>query len=452
MLWRKQWFDGVPSPETNESATSLVPIGTLALVICALIWTADPAVPAELPAAEPPSVSAASDPAGTAGTLIGVGDVLDVRVYGDDSSGILSGRYSVGQDGTIAYPVLGDVPAAGARPADLAQTLSTSLTHGLSIVGVVSVSIVEYAPVYLIGETVRTGSFPFRPGMTVVHLVLEAGGFVASSEDDLLTAVQELSELDLQQLALAAQRARLLAELRGEPFDAARAPKPSNSAYADVIGNEVALFEASGRARQAKLRALEAQRARTDDEIKSLRESITLHDEEVRILEEELNIVSGLVERGVSPQSKLNDLRRELGRIRRDALEFRTELFRAEQALLLTEQEILNVDIARDEDNLIKLTQVELDLRETSLKLDRTRTIVASLREATSASQKALGRKMHYTLFRLVDGEYQDGVAVDEFAKLQRGDIIRVTVAGVPVKDSTDLAQVRPVAQAGADE
>jgi polysaccharide export outer membrane protein len=208
-----------------------------------------------------------------------------------------------------------------------------------------------------------------------------------------------------------------------------------------ILENEVALFDANSRAKQERMRALEAQRARAGDEISSLRESISLHDEEVRILEEELGVITNLVQRGVSPQSKLNDLRRELGRVRREALEFRTELFRAEQARLLTEQEIANIDLTSDTEKLAKLSEVELEMNRASLKLERAQKVVGSLRAATTASQKALGRKMHYTLFRLVGDNYQLGVRVNEFTKLTRGDVIRVTVDDMQVRGESDIAQ-----------
>jgi polysaccharide export outer membrane protein len=259
-----------------------------------------------------------------------------------------------------------------------------------------------------------------------------------------MLAAQELSELELLQFSLTTQRARLLAEIRDEPLDTPAIPTPSSDAYAEVVENEVSLFEANNRAKQAEMEALRARQARTDDEIKSLRESIELHDEEVRISEEELKVQAGLVERGLSAQSKLNDFRREVGRIRREALDFRTELFRAQQTRLLTEHEVTNIDMESDKENLARLSEVVLELNQTTLKLERARRVVENLRTATTASQKALGRRVNYMLFRLAGRTYQDGVTVDEFTQLQRGDIIRVTPADAKVKEAGHLAQADP--------
>src|SRR5688572_7151011 len=43
-------------------------------------------------------------------TTLGVGDVLDVRVYGEEE---LTGTYRVAQDGTIDFPFIGRVAVAG---------------------------------------------------------------------------------------------------------------------------------------------------------------------------------------------------------------------------------------------------------------------------------------------------------------------------------------------------
>src|SRR5687768_14743445 len=40
---------------------------------------------------------------------VGIADVLDIRVYGDASTGLLSGRYLVDPNGVIHFPLLGQI-------------------------------------------------------------------------------------------------------------------------------------------------------------------------------------------------------------------------------------------------------------------------------------------------------------------------------------------------------
>src|SRR5437660_592630 len=59
---------------------------------------------------------------------LGPGDLFDVRVFEEPD---LSGTYRVGPEGTIDYPLVGRVVAAGRLPSEIAEELRTRLLESV---------------------------------------------------------------------------------------------------------------------------------------------------------------------------------------------------------------------------------------------------------------------------------------------------------------------------------
>ena len=113
----------------------------------------------------------------TEDTRLGIGDVFDVRVYGEED---LSGSYRVAQDGSIDFPLVGRLGVEGMVPTDLADRLTRELREGdLLRNPQVSIFVREYnsKQVSVLGAVAHPGAVPMTPGLTVVHAIGLAGGF-----------------------------------------------------------------------------------------------------------------------------------------------------------------------------------------------------------------------------------------------------------------------------------
>lgn len=105
----------------------------------------------------------------------GPGDKLRIITFDHEN---LTNEFVVGSNGTISFPLLGDVQAAGLTAPQLQEELASSLTEGGYVVTpVVNVEVLEFRPFYILGEVNQPGAFPFSPGMTVANAVASAGGF-----------------------------------------------------------------------------------------------------------------------------------------------------------------------------------------------------------------------------------------------------------------------------------
>lgn len=104
---------------------------------------------------------------------LGPGDQLRVTVFGETD---LTGSYVVGSQGSIAYPLVGEVHAAGLT----VPQFSTALQHALEAYvrqPNVSVEVANYRPFFILGEVSRPGTYPYSANLTVLNAVATAGGF-----------------------------------------------------------------------------------------------------------------------------------------------------------------------------------------------------------------------------------------------------------------------------------
>ena len=106
---------------------------------------------------------------------LGPGDDLRLAVYGFDQ---MANVYTVSDSGTISLPLLGTVKAEAQTPAEFEAAIAEQLVaRELATKPSVSVQVVKYRPIYILGEVQKPGQYPYVPGMTVTTAVAIAGGY-----------------------------------------------------------------------------------------------------------------------------------------------------------------------------------------------------------------------------------------------------------------------------------
>jgi polysaccharide export outer membrane protein len=118
-------------------------------------------------------VAAVANPAG-ADYVLGSGDRLRVNVYGEQD---LSGDYTVSTQGTLAFPLIGDVKAAGRTIPEVTAEIAVRLKEGFVNEPRISAEVLNYRPFYILGEVTKPGTYPYSSDMTVMNAVATAGGF-----------------------------------------------------------------------------------------------------------------------------------------------------------------------------------------------------------------------------------------------------------------------------------
>ena len=128
--------------------------------------------PAGAAAEEKPAVSQAERTVGD--YRLGVADKIRMIVFNEPT---LTGEYIVSASGSVALPLIGDVPASGRSTADLQADIERRFKTGYLRDPHVSIEVLSFRPYYILGEVIKAGEYPFSTGLTVLNAVATAQGF-----------------------------------------------------------------------------------------------------------------------------------------------------------------------------------------------------------------------------------------------------------------------------------
>ncbi|UNK40453.1 polysaccharide biosynthesis/export family protein (plasmid) [Shinella sp. H4-D48] len=386
---------------------------------------------------------AAVVPAGAQGQDYKVtsGDVLRITVYGDPG---LSGSFPIGTDGTIGYPLLGNVAVNGRPVEEVRQAIDAGLKEHIANLSV-AVVVETYAPVFVVGEVQRPGRYEFRPGMIALELFALGGGqkeVLARGDNagiQLAGLRQEYADLGAQLLGQDVKRVRLEAELNGQPFtyrpnDEIGTPDPR--IVNQIVEAERTVFELRRTTLEAELKSLEQQRAGYVDEIETLEQSGKLRNGELTLLDEDVKLAQSMVARGLTSKTQLRDKQREISATNRDALEFGSFLARARQNLTVIDSRLGSLREQRRGEVAVELRELNIDILRLRRKMNYNLQAMAEAGIAIERKGGARQTAFRFSAVRLVDGKYRE-VPVGQTDAVRAGDILRVSLA----LDTGDVAE-----------
>jgi polysaccharide export outer membrane protein len=138
-------------------------------LLCALAVLAAPAFAQQGKPAAQPAASYTTD-----GYRLGTGDIISIRVYGEDD--LTREKVKLNDTGTLTMP-FGDVVAHGKTAKELETAIADGLRGKFLVNPRASVSIEEYRPFFIYGQVEKPGGYPYQPGLNIRKAVSIAGGF-----------------------------------------------------------------------------------------------------------------------------------------------------------------------------------------------------------------------------------------------------------------------------------
>jgi polysaccharide biosynthesis/export protein len=125
-----------------------------------------------------------ADEVGSADYLISAGDVVSIRVFGQEA---MSTHAKVRSDGKISMPFLGDVLVVGKPPAAVAREMEAGLKSFINAPNVtVSVDESQATTVSVIGEVAHPGTIAIERNAGLLQALANAGGLTeTASRDDI---------------------------------------------------------------------------------------------------------------------------------------------------------------------------------------------------------------------------------------------------------------------------
>ena len=366
--------------------------------------------------------------------LLGIQDKLKINVYDWPN---IDGEYSVGLDGNVAVPFVGDVPAQGLNRAELAKAISDRLQSQahLSDRPVTTIEILQYRPFYIVGDVAKPGEYPYRADLTVLQTLSIAGGLLRTRdaglfqiERDALTARGEVQGLTTQVFALSAQRARLEAEVDGKvditfPPDLARAS--NDLEIAQVMRDQREVLASRRADLEGHLKSLNALRTLYQREIVTLKAESDTESRQLTAAQREVTAMQDLVQKGMASLPRSLEYERAAADIEAKIHELEAAEIRAEQNINQTDEKIGSLVSARHIDVLAQLA----DTREKIKDVLHKRTTAQQLAAESAGLAPPAGNhdkaQATFAIVRQETGRPKESAAAED-TRVQPGDVVKV--------------------------
>ena len=356
-----------------------------------------------------------------------------------DWSGV-DGIYAVSPSGNLSLPFVGTVNVAGKTAASLAASLEKAFAEKLGIVNqlTASIELAEFPPVLMGGDVASPGSYPYKPGMTVRQALILAGGYPrvekgsGSLYDRFVNAKAEYDILNRQRNRLRAKQARLEAEKEGK---VSLAPPPSIAGQpdaAEITSGEEEILQAQQRRHQLQLRSLNDLKGLLGKEVVSLDKKDAAQQEELSFLDQELQKIDVLKNKGFATNANVLILKQEIADLKSRLLDVDLARMSVEQSISKASQD----EIALHNDRAIEISKdlndTRDELRQADIRISSDRDVMANaLLQSSSSLQASLSDEdpaVSFKIFRNEDGKWTGASATQDTA-LQPGDVVETKLA-----------------------
>lgn len=134
---------------------------------------------------------------------LAAGDRLRINVFGHPD---VSGEFDVDGTGKITFPLLGPVEAGGKTIEELRQRVQEDLNRDYLVDPRVTVEVLNFRPIYILGQVNTPGQYPYSVGLNVRQAVALAGGYTrrarTSSMKLIRTADGQSTEMEAEESTL----------------------------------------------------------------------------------------------------------------------------------------------------------------------------------------------------------------------------------------------------------
>jgi len=344
----------------------------------------------------------------------------------------IGGEYTVSDAGEVSLPFLGSQSVGNLDNASLTNEIAKRLQAkmGLAQTPAVTIDVLDYPPIYVVGDVTTPGQYSFRPGLTVLQSLAMSGGPRRAKEEQQTHSIQivgELREIDHSILRSTARLARLQAEMDGAneiTFD--QTTDVDQQFAAGIYNEERIIFRARANALEKQSRAFTELRDLLTTEISTLEEKLAGADDNIKSVEDQLVSVKSLVQKGLTISSRQMDLERLLTTYRSDKLDLVTAVMRGRQAISETTRNLEGLYDARRSEVATEAQSERASLDQFKLKRETLqKLLIADLGSYDSVKSLTDDLPLTFSVTRRNAGQINQFQA-SETTALAPGDVVRV--------------------------
>ena len=379
----------------------------------------------------------------------------------------IDGDYMVDGSGTLMLPLVGGIPVGGKSTTEASLAVGAALQQrtGMATKPDASVEVLEYRPIYVVGDAAKPGEFPFRPNLTVIKAVSVAGGVFRPGDANSVLSMGrekieteeaiEVAQTDLKRSLL--RRGRLLAEFSNvDSLPLVRKPDPNTDPdVAEWVDQENAV--------------LKSRNSTVHSKRSSLNELVTLYTQQIAAIDAKKvsqatqiaaskaarDKVAELQKRGLAVNTQMIAADREVAQLESSMLDLDSAALLAKQNLNKTQRDIVDLEADRRERVILELQDTDKHLDELKAKLSSSQDILqlnssfmTNVAQKRQTSPSSSSSNVVYQITRQgVDG-VPFTVSADENTAVQPGDVIHVDIQ--PTVSSSEAQTVSGLKSSGA--
>jgi protein involved in polysaccharide export with SLBB domain len=358
----------------------------------------------------------------------------------------IGGEFTVSEAGALQLPVIGRIDVKGLDSTTLATEISVRLQKQMGLLEKpnASIEVIEYPPVYVVGDATTPGEYRYRSGMTALQaLALSGGPFrkTAAVSNDGIRLAGELRTAHNDILRTRIRIARLQAEIAGASdvtFDTvATDPKDANLA-AEIGSQERAIFQSRIKENERQTKSLEELRTLLNAEIDALNEKTKAVEVGIRNAEEELANVTILVNKGFAVTSRRSELQQRVAGYQAERLDQVTAIMRARQNITEATRNLEGLEDRRKTEVAASLQQEMANLERLTLNQETSQKLLLDALSATGPTSYGPD-SIEFVVTRNENGTVTEAPASDRTI-LMPGDVVTVRVRAAASPAAPDQA------------
>jgi len=357
----------------------------------------------------------------------------------------LKGEFTIGPGGTLSLPLIGEVSAVNLRTDELANLISQRLQAkvGLAQRPDTAVQIIEFRPLYVMGNVSKPGEYPFRPGVTALQAISIAGGFYRPAdiglmrlEREAIVSTGELRVIASERKALALRLARLQAELAGTnsvTLPVSLQQGADDPTTREILNNEQMLLQSRRDSLNSQVQSINQANGILEAEVQALKAKDITQERQLGLAKKEQQDVNSLVSRGLAVTPRVLSLEQTVAQIEGARQDLTLSILRAQQEILRNQRAAKELRSQRSNEILLEIQETGTKLGKLSEQAKTNEQMVRDTQltapQLIEEQEQREAREPVLKVVRRNEGGPREIVA-DSAMLLQPGDILKVERGG----------------------
>ncbi len=375
-------------------------------------------------------------------------------------------QVTIGPDGWLSFPLAGHLKGEGLSLEELEAALSERLRvyfkNSVNLTIMLQPNPMHLQTIYVAGDVMTPGAFPYRAGMTVLHAISVAGGryravVSATDQDRVVTVWRAIEVAQERERMTAARIKRLEAEIKGATFIDTTQEGGSDP----LLAQEQVLMDAR---RQALATQEDARRQAGQlygQGSAALREQVQAVERQIGLARQRYDTTARLIAKGGAEASRLIERESEIAELEGRLSQLKTEMAASDRAVVAEEARFKTLMEERKTQLLVELQEARRLQEETRAGIANSEGILAIYGQNANAGSRGQTQELAYSIIRSAGGTTGE-IEATETSLVQPGDLVRVhymsvgeavarqtgAIPGPELPEGADAGAARPEATA----